>query len=61
MSENGVAAIMAKLETMEREHRMDIAALNGKIDMLTEAHKKCASHCWVGNQDQIMEKLRSAG
>jgi hypothetical protein len=58
MSDDGVAAILRRLDDMEREHSEDMAALGARLDVLTEAHKKCASHCWVGTQEQIKEALR---
>ena len=58
MSEDGVLAILRRLDAMEREHGEDMAALGARIDVLTEAHKRCAGHCWVANQEQIKEALK---
>ena len=58
MSDDGVAAILRRLDVMEREHGEDMAALGSRLDVLTEAHRKCAGHCWVGSQEQIKAALR---
>jgi hypothetical protein len=60
MSDDGVFAILSRLDAMERDHREDMAALGARIDVLTEAHKRCASHCWVGTQEQIKAALRKS-
>jgi hypothetical protein len=57
VSEEGIGVILAKLEAMEREHAADMEAIGVRINLLTETHRKCAAHCWVGNQDQIREAL----
>ena len=68
MSDGGVQAILAELSEMRRdmaamkvEHSEDMAALGTRIDILTEAHKRCAGHCWVANQEQIKEALLRSG
>ena len=53
MSEDGVDVIVRRLEAMERERAEDMAALGARLDVLTEAHKRCVARCWVGSQDQI--------
>lgn len=60
MSEDGVALILRRLDVMEREHGEDMAAMGARIDVLTEAHRRCAGHCWVGSQEQIKAALRQS-
>jgi hypothetical protein len=43
---------------MKIDHGEDMAAMGARIDVLTEAHRKCAGHCWVGSQEQIKAALR---
>ena len=60
MSDDGVLAILRRLDAMEREHVEEMQALGTRIDLLTEAHRKCAGHCWVGSQEQIKAALRKS-
>jgi hypothetical protein len=53
MSDDGVAAILRRLDAMERERAEDMVAIGARIDILTEAHKRCVARCWVGSQEQI--------
>ena len=67
MSGNDVTAILSELAAlrgdvaaMKLEHGEDMAAIGSRIDVLTEAHRTCAGHCWVANQEQIKAALRKS-
>jgi len=57
VSDAGVTAILAELAVI----REDMAALNKRMDALTAAHAACVAHCWVGNQAQLVAKLKGEG
>lgn len=60
MSDDGVAAILRRLDAMELAHAEEMQAMGARIDVLTEAHRACAGHCWVANQEQIKAALRKS-
>lgn len=72
MSDDGVAAILRRLDDMERSQKQDLvemaermAALEQRVAVIPEIFEKCKSHCLVGNEDQLrtvmIKALRDTG
>lgn len=67
MSEDGVAAILRRLDAIDRrlnsieaDHMEDMTALGVRLDLMTAAHDRCSSHCWVRNESQIRDAIKTA-
>jgi hypothetical protein len=65
MIANDISILLRKLEdidrrldNIDREHAEDMESLRAHIGVLTESHKRCASRCWVADQEQLREAIR---